>query len=65
MKHLIFLMLFILFNKSILAKEKKGKILIVVSSENELTLKGNKKYPTGYYFNELLVPAKKLAEAGY
>jgi putative intracellular protease/amidase len=43
----------------------KGKVLIVVSSENRLTLKNGNTYPTGYYLNELAVPAKHLVDAGY
>jgi putative intracellular protease/amidase len=43
----------------------KGKILIIVSSENTLVLKNGKKFPTGHYLNELTVPAKALADAHY
>lgn len=52
-------------NSEALAVASQGKILIVVSSEDSLRLKGNKKFPTGYYLNELMVPARRLAEAGY
>jgi putative intracellular protease/amidase len=48
-----------------LAAASKGKILIVVSSENTLTLKEGKTFSTGYYLNELMVPAMKLKQAGY
>ena len=47
------------------ANSPKKKILIVLSSENELTLKNGKPYKTGFYFNELGVPAKALYDAGY
>jgi putative intracellular protease/amidase len=45
--------------------QTKGKVLIVVSSEHELVLKNGKIYQTGYYLNELAVPAKALSDAGY
>ena len=41
------------------------KILIVASSSDSLTLNDNKKMPTGYYLNELAVPALRFIEAGY
>lgn len=40
-------------------------ILVVVSSENQLTLRDGVKYATGYYLNELTVPVRALMEAGY
>ncbi|WP_146010038.1 hypothetical protein [Burkholderia sp. WAC0059] len=43
----------------------KGKILIVLSSEHVLPLKDGKTFDTGYYLNELVVPARRFAEAGY
>jgi putative intracellular protease/amidase len=45
--------------------ESKGKVLVVMSSANELELKDGKQYKTGYYLNEFEVPYKKLVEAGY
>lgn len=47
------------------AQAAKGKVLIVLSSENKLPLAGGKTYATGYYLNELIVPARRLAAAGY
>jgi len=44
---------------------KKGSILIVLSSQNQLQLKNGAVYPTGFYLNELAVPAKALSDAGY
>lgn len=49
----------------LLAQQSKGKILIVLSSEHVLPLKDGKTFETGYYLNELTVPAQKFAEAGY
>ncbi len=43
----------------------KGKILVIVSSESELPLKDGKKYRTGYFFNELIIPVMRLKEKGY
>lgn len=43
----------------------KGKVLVVMSSGQELDLKDGKKYTTGYYLNEFVVPYRKLVEAGY
>lgn len=45
--------------------ESKGKILVVLSSSSELTLRNGKKHSTGFYLNELTVPLMKLVEAGY
>jgi putative intracellular protease/amidase len=45
--------------------QSKGKVLVVMSSANELALKDGKTYKTGYYLNEFEVPYKKLVEAGY
>jgi len=36
-----------------------------MSSAQELDLRDGKKYPTGYYLNEFIVPYRKLVEAGY
>lgn len=43
----------------------RGKVLVVMSSANELDLRDGKKYSTGYYLNEFVVPYRKLVEAGY
>jgi len=45
--------------------QSKGKVLVVMSSAHELDLKDGKKYATGYYLNEFVVPFRKLVEAGY
>jgi putative intracellular protease/amidase len=47
------------------AQQSKGKILIVLSSQQELPLKGDKSFKTGYYLNELVIPARKFSDAGY
>ncbi|MBI3544268.1 MAG: type 1 glutamine amidotransferase domain-containing protein [Deltaproteobacteria bacterium] len=43
----------------------KGKVLVVLSSADSLTLQGGKTHPTGTYLNELVVPLKALVDAGY
>src|SRR6201992_750282 len=43
----------------------QGKVLVVMSSANSLDLRDGKKYSTGYYLNEFVVPYRKLIEAGY
>jgi putative intracellular protease/amidase len=47
------------------AQEARGKILIVLSSETTLPLKDGKTFETGYYLNELTVPAQRFVAAGY
>jgi putative intracellular protease/amidase len=42
-----------------------NKILIVMSAADSLELKGNRQEPTGYYLNELAVPALRFIESGY
>jgi putative intracellular protease/amidase len=54
-----------LLTSSVQALEAKGKVLIVLSSETTLPLKDGKTFETGYYLNELIVPAEKFAAAGY
>lgn len=47
------------------ATPSRGKVLVVMSSANSLDLRDGKKYSTGYYLNEFVVPYRKLIEAGY
>ncbi len=47
------------------AAQSKRKVLVVMSSAHELELRDGKKYQTGYYLNEFVVPYRKLIEAGY
>jgi hypothetical protein len=42
-----------------------GKVLVVMSSANHLELRDGKKYSTGFYLNEFVIPFRKLVEAGY
>lgn len=50
---------------SVAAEPSRGKVLVVMSSAHELELREGKKYSTGYYLNEFVVPYRKLVEAGY
>jgi putative intracellular protease/amidase len=43
----------------------KGKVLIVGSSADTFELKSGRRDPTGYYLNELAVPAQAMVDAGY
>jgi putative intracellular protease/amidase len=43
----------------------QGKVLVVLSSEHQLQLKDGKTYETGYFLNEVVVPLRKLVEAGF
>lgn len=43
----------------------KGRVLVVASSTSTLALKGGKSVPTGYFLNELAIPAERLVAAGY
>jgi putative intracellular protease/amidase len=47
------------------ASEGRGKILLVASATNTLELQGGRVVPTGYYLDELAVPARLLIDAGY
>lgn len=47
------------------AAPSRGKVLVIMSSAHELDLRDGKKYATGYYLNEFVVPYRKLVEAGY
>lgn len=40
-------------------------ILIVMSDKDQLPLKGNDVYPTGFYLNELMQPVKMFLDAGH
>jgi putative intracellular protease/amidase len=48
-----------------MTEKSKGKVLVVMSSANSLDLRDGKKYSTGFYLNEFVVPYRKLIEAGY
>lgn len=43
----------------------KAEVLVLLSSETELQLKDGKSYSSGFYLNELGVPADELLKAGY
>ena len=42
-----------------------NKILVVLSSENKITLKEGITHPTGYFLSELMVAADELLKAGF
>lgn len=43
----------------------KGKVLVVLSSEDHLTLASGKDQPTGFFLPELVKPVVRLIDAGY
>ena len=43
----------------------KGKILVVASSENRMSLKDGSLMDVGFFLNELAVPTQYLADHGY
>ncbi|MBF0850968.1 type 1 glutamine amidotransferase domain-containing protein [Gluconobacter sp. R75690] len=43
----------------------RGRVLVVLSSAHELTLRDGRHYPTGFYLNEFAVPVQALIQAGY
>lgn len=45
--------------------EGKGKILVVLSSADQLELANGARHKTGFYLNELGVPLKAMVDAGY
>ena len=47
------------------AADSKGKVLVIMSGVDYLTLKGGKRHPTGYFLSELTGPAQALNAAGY
>jgi len=47
------------------APAAKGQVLVILSSRQELPLRGGKTYHTGYYLNELMTPVEALIKAGY
>ncbi|MEI7530001.1 MAG: type 1 glutamine amidotransferase domain-containing protein [Elusimicrobiota bacterium] len=47
------------------AAENKGKILVVMSGADHVTLKSGELHPTGYFLSELTGPALALKAAGY
>lgn len=47
------------------AQAAPKKVLVVLSSENKITLANGVVHPTGFFLSELMVPVKGLIEAGY
>jgi putative intracellular protease/amidase len=42
-----------------------GKVLVILSSADQLELRDGKTYHTGYYLDELEIPLRKIVDAGY
>src|SRR5690242_1076525 len=43
----------------------RGKVLVVLSGVDFVSLKGGGRHPTGFFLSELTVPAAKILGAGY
>lgn len=67
MKKILLFLLALIFMVPTLTAEaaSKGKVLLVASSTNTLTLKDGKSDPTGYFLDELAVPSMRLIKEGY
>lgn len=62
MTRTLFCLLF-LFSSSLAFAD--GKVLVVLSSEDKLTLQNNTTKQTGFFLNELINPVKALLDAGF
>lgn len=47
------------------AAAEGGKVLVILSSANQLELRDGKQYHTGYYLDELSLPLRKMIAAGF
>ncbi|HWA74472.1 MAG TPA: type 1 glutamine amidotransferase domain-containing protein [Polyangiaceae bacterium] len=47
------------------AASSRGRVLVVLSSSNQLPLKEGRSYRTGYFLNEVMVPVRALLTAHY
>lgn len=67
----LFIMAFILTSCSNPVKKKApvaqngGKVLVILSSSDTISLKNSKNHATGFYFPELMTPLKMVLDAGY
>lgn len=55
----------LLLTLPVVADPSRGKVLIVLSGTRTLELQDHKTVPTGYFLDELAVPAQELLDAGY
>ncbi len=65
MKFILIFLVIVLIQFSANAQMPVGKVLIVLSSSDHLTLKDGKLHPTGYYLSELAIPLIKLLKMGF
>src|ERR1017187_9894968 len=61
----LFVVLALLVASPVYASPAAIKVLVVLSSENGITLKGGLVHPTGYFLSELMVPVMALEKAGF
>lgn len=70
MKKILFLVMLVALamptlNGQVVEAAAKGRILLVASSQQVMTLKDGSRMDVGFYLNELAVPAQYLAQQGY
>ena len=70
MKKILLLVMAIVFTMPIFTGQSaeaaaKGRILLVASSQQTMTLKDGSQMDVGFYLSELAVPAQYLAQQGY
>jgi putative intracellular protease/amidase len=66
MKNLIAVLALMIAGQVVQAQTAQPKkVLVVLSSENKITLQNGVVHPTGYFLSELMVPAMALEKAGY
>ena len=64
MSKLLLLLCVALIGCSSYTANTKWNILVVLSGESELILKGNKPFKTGFFLNELMVPVLQMQKEG-
>ena len=64
MKSLILILGLITASQSY-GSQVSNKILVVLSSENKVALRGGTTHPTGYFLSELIVPVAAFMKAGF
>jgi putative intracellular protease/amidase len=55
----------LLGTKTPAAAADHGRVLVILSSSDELEIRDGKKFKTGFYLDELVIPLRKLVAAGF
>lgn len=64
-RSILTLLLILVIMRPASAEPSGRRVLVVLSSEDHITLRNGVRHPTGLYMNELLVPLRMLVDAGY